>query len=77
MDPLIHFVAWTALLPVEYSIEVTEMRQYYRRVLNLIPIKFVITPVLTYYRGMLLVLDDPTIRYSLMILTASQLPSML
>ena len=70
IDPLIHIAAWTALLPVGYSIELTEMRQYYRRVLNLIPIKFIITPVLTYYMGML-VLDDPTMRYSLLILAST------
>ena len=70
MDPLIHFAAWTALLPVGYSIEVTEMRQYYRRVLNLIPIKFVITPVLTYLLGTLF-FSDPTVLYTLLILAST------
>ena len=70
MDPLIHFVACTALLPVGYSIEVTEMRQYNRRVLNFIPIKFIITPILTYLLGTV-VFSDPTVLYTLLILAST------
>lgn len=47
-DPLVHIGAWTALMPIGFSIELIEMRQYYRRILDLIPIKFLITPVISY-----------------------------
>lgn len=48
-DPLVHLGAWTALMPIGFSVELAEMRQYYRRILDLIPIKFVITPAIAYY----------------------------
>ncbi|SEP36362.1 AEC family transporter [Propionispora vibrioides] len=46
---LIHFGAWTALLPVGFSINFGEMKKYYVDILDLIPIKFVVTPLVIYW----------------------------
>lgn len=46
--PLIHIGAWTALVPVGFSIDPGEMRRCYRQVLDLIPIKFLLTPLVAY-----------------------------
>ena len=48
-DPLVHLAAWTALIPAGYSIEFSAMKKYYGRTLDIIPIKFVVTPVLGYW----------------------------
>ncbi|MEN6567993.1 MAG: AEC family transporter [Veillonellales bacterium] len=47
-NPLIHISAWTALLPVGYSIRFSAMKQYYGSILDLIPIKFMLTPLIGY-----------------------------
>lgn len=46
---IVHISAWTALLPVGYSIEFAAMKQYYTGILDLIPIKFIVTPVTAYF----------------------------
>jgi len=69
-DPLVHFAAWTALMPIGYSIEAKEMRHYYSRVWELIPIKFIITPLLSYFLGSL-VFSDPKALYTLLILACT------
>lgn len=45
---LIHISAWTALFPVGYSIQFSEMKHYYRSILDLAPVKFFITPLAGY-----------------------------
>jgi len=47
-DPLVHVAAWTALIPAGYSINFSGMKEYYGSTFDLIPIKFVVTPVLGY-----------------------------
>jgi predicted permease len=47
-DPLVHIAAWTALIPAGYSINFSGMKEYYGSTFDLIPIKFIITPVLGY-----------------------------
>jgi predicted permease len=47
-DPLVHIAAWTALIPAGYCINFSAMKEYYGTTIDLIPIKFVITPVLGY-----------------------------
>ena len=47
-DPLVHIAAWTALIPAGYSINFSGMKEYYGSTFDLIPIKFVITPVIGY-----------------------------
>ncbi len=43
---LIHISAWAALLPVGYSIRFSEMKHYYISILNILPVKFLITPLI-------------------------------
>lgn len=45
---LLHIAAWTALIPVGFSLNFGEMKKYYSDALDLIPIKFVITPLAIY-----------------------------
>jgi len=47
-DPLVHLCAWTSLIPAGYSIQFSRMKQYYGTTLDLLPIKFIVTPVLGY-----------------------------
>lgn len=56
-DPLVHLSAWTMLMPVGQSIDFGEMRKYFRGILDLIPIKFLLTPAVIYGMGTLLVHD--------------------
>lgn len=46
---LIHISAWTALLPVGYSIQFSEMKYYYSSILDILPVKFLITPLVGYF----------------------------
>lgn len=66
-DPLVHLGAWTALMPIGFSMELAEMRQYYRRIFDLIPIKFVITPVLAFFLSRLVLQDSVAIKTLLVI----------
>ena len=45
---LVHIGAWTALLPVGYLVDFKRARLYYRRVLDLIPLRFLIVPAAIY-----------------------------
>ena len=45
---LIHISAWFALFPVGYSIQFSEMKHYYRSILDILPVKFIITPLVGY-----------------------------
>jgi len=56
-DPLVHIGAWTALIPVGYSIDFGKLREQCHSVIDLIPIKFIVTPVLTYSLARLVVND--------------------
>lgn len=42
---LVHVVAWSMLLPIGASIDPAEMRAYWRDVIDLVPLKFVVTPL--------------------------------
>ena len=46
---LIHLSAWTALLPVGYLVDFHQAGQYYRRILDLLPLRFIILPTITYF----------------------------
>ena len=48
VDPLVHLGAWTALVPIGYSIDLYGMRRYYGKILDLLPIKLVLTPLAAY-----------------------------
>jgi hypothetical protein len=45
---LIHIGAWTALLPVGYLINLHAAQKYYHKIFDLIPIKFILTPLVVY-----------------------------
>ena len=67
IDPLVHLGAWSALLPIGYSIEFNEMRKHYNGIIDLIPIKFVITPALMFLLAEL-VFSDETMKNTILIL---------
>ena len=63
---LIHISAWTALLPVGYSIQFTEMNHYYRAILDIVPVKFFFLPLVSYFiAGQLF--TDPVLLGSILI----------
>ncbi|MDR3590115.1 MAG: transporter [Negativicutes bacterium] len=68
--PLVHLVAWTALIPIGFSTDFSAMRQYYRGMLDLIPIKFIITPAAAYALACL-VIGDTVERNTLLILAST------
>ena len=45
---LIHVVAWTFLVPIGASADFGKMRRYWRDVADLVPLKFVVIPLLLY-----------------------------
>jgi len=67
VDPLVHIAAWTALLPIGYSIDFTGMRQYYRATLDQLAIKFFLTPVILYFLSSL-VIDDHVVLNTVLVL---------
>ncbi len=69
-EPLVHLVAWTALIPIGFSTDFTAMKQYYKGMLDLIPIKFIITPAVAYALACL-VIGDKTERNTLLILAST------
>lgn len=69
-NPLVHIAAWSALIPIGYSIDLAEMRRYYWRILDLIPIKFVVTPLVGYLLARLVITDEKVIN-TLLILAST------
>jgi predicted permease len=45
---LIHVSAWLAMIPVGYSLNFAGMRSCYAGIVDLIPIKFILTPLIAY-----------------------------
>jgi predicted permease len=58
VDPLVHLGAWTALIPIGYAIDTAGMRKYYSKILDLIPIKLILTPVAAYMISSLLITNE-------------------
>lgn len=58
VDPLVHLGAWMALIPIGYSIDTAGMREYYSEIMDLIPIKFILTPLAAYMISSLLITDE-------------------
>lgn len=56
-DPLVHIGAWTALIPVGYSMNFDEMKKYWRSTLDLTVIKFIATPLFIYGLARLVIND--------------------
>jgi predicted permease len=68
-DLMVHFSAWTFLVPVGYSMDFGEVRQYWRDALDITIIKCAITPALTaVLAGMLI--QDPVAFRTLILLAA-------
>lgn len=55
---LIHISAWMSLIPVGYSIRFAAMKDHYGRILDLIPIKFAVTPFVGYFIARYLFTDQ-------------------
>ena len=69
-DPLVHLAAWTALMPIGFSMDIKEMRQYYRKILDLLPIKFIVNPAVAYILAKILI-NDPAVIDTILILSAT------
>lgn len=65
---LVHLGAWTALIPVGYSMDFARIRAHYRELADLAVIKFALSPLLLYLLALLLI-DNEIMRYSLIILS--------
>lgn len=68
-DPLVHIGAWMSLVPVGFSADFRAMRQYWLGIADMNVIKFIITPLLTYFIATL-VIGDP-IALNAVLITAS------
>lgn len=69
-DMMIHFSAWTFLVPVGYSIDFEEVRHYWRDAVDITVIKCLITPVLTVAAAGFFIHDE--IAFRTLILLAAQ-----
>ncbi len=69
VDPLVHLGAWTSLIPIGYAVDTAGMRKYYSALLDLIPIKFILTPLAGYLIAGLLI-GDATIVNTIIVLAA-------
>lgn len=69
-NPLVHITAWTALMPVGYSIDFSSIKKYYVGILDHSPIKFIITPVLSYLIARQ-VFNDITVTHTVVILAST------
>lgn len=69
-NPLVHIAAWSALIPVGFSIDLAEMRRYYWKIIDLVPIKFVVTPLIAYALTRLVISDEKVIN-TLLILAST------
>ncbi len=67
---LVHISAWSALLPIGYMIDFSHLRQYCRPTLNLIPIKLIVTPLLSYVLAVQFT-ADPVLLGSLVIIMST------
>lgn len=65
---LVHLGAWTALIPVGYSMDFARIRTHYRELADLAVIKFAVSPCILYLIALLLI-DNEIMRYSLLILS--------
>ena len=66
----VHFGAWTALIPVGYSMDFGKMKGYYYQLKELIAIKFIITPVAIYGLSHL-IMTDKVMLNSILILAST------
>lgn len=70
VNPLVHLAAFTALIPVGHVTDFSAIKQYYRSTFDLIPIKFLLTPLLCYFIAKV-VFDDPILINTILILACT------
>lgn len=58
VEGLIHFGAWTALIPVGYSIDFAKMKEHYHEIRDMVVIKFIFTPIVIYGIARLVIHDE-------------------
>lgn len=59
---ILHTSAWTALLPIGFSLDFSKIKQYLLSTLDLIGIKFIVTPLLLYCISRLVIQDQIMIK---------------
>jgi len=69
-NPLVHLAAWTALIPVGHVTDFSAIKKYYSSTLDLLPIKFIITPLISYIIA-IIVFNDPIMVNTIMILAST------
>ncbi len=67
---LIHVVAWALLVPVGASIAFSEMKAHWKQVIDILPLRFILCPVLFYVLGMLVGLQG-VVLYTVVVLSAT------
>ncbi|MBP2651170.1 MAG: hypothetical protein H6Q74_1995 [Firmicutes bacterium] len=56
-NPLVHLGAWTALIPVGYSIDIAKLGDYFKSVKDIVFIKFFVTPLCVYGLASIVISD--------------------
>jgi len=69
-NPLVHVAAWTALIPVGHVTDFSAIKKYYSSTFDLIPIKFIITPLISYIIANI-VFTDPIMINTVVILAST------
>ncbi|HWR40991.1 MAG TPA: transporter [Patescibacteria group bacterium] len=69
-DPLVHISAWTALIPVGHATDFSAIRRYLFSTLDLAPIRFIVTPLISYGVARL-VFNDPVAINTVLILAST------
>jgi predicted permease len=62
VEALIHIGAWTALIPVGYSIDFDKLKKHYREIRDITIIKFLVTPLVIYGLAGLVITDDKMLK---------------
>lgn len=67
LDSLVHVTAWSGLVPIGFMIEFSTLGTYYKKTLDLIPIKMIITPAILYVLS-IFCFTDPVLIGTLLII---------
>ena len=67
VEGLIHFGAWTALIPVGYSIDFAKLKEQYHEIRDIVFIKFIFTPLVIYGIARV-VIDDEKMLNTILVL---------
>lgn len=69
-DFIVHLNAWISLLPVGFSMDFKEMRKYMNTMWEMLGLKYIATPIITYSIARL-VISNPIVLYSVLLLTVA------